>query len=100
MGEHERKQDVLNMAQGDRLISQTIYEDSQTYNKMLFWKELFNKKKRKGIYKRNIALLTLKNNFVPEMIKNYNNRGSNIGKVSMATKEYVARAVLAIIEGV
>lgn len=92
------RQGKLDVEQGKELILGTINSDELYYKKLMLWKDFFNKKKRKGNYKRELAIKGLKYNFVRELIAGYNKEFGNIGRVSDATKEYVARTLLAMIE--
>ena len=95
--QHQRNLDSLNIQQGKKIMLTTIESDQQYYKKLVFWKSVFEAKKARGVYSRELALRGLKNNFVPELIIAYNKRHKE--RVSEETKNWVARASLEMIEG-
>lgn len=98
VSQHQRNVDSLNIAQGKRIIENTINKDQEYYRKLTFWKYVFDRKKKYSKYDRNLAVKGLKNNLIPELINGYNKKHKS-ERVSEATRNWMAKISLGMIEG-
>lgn len=68
-----------------------FYEnDEQLYRQSQAFVENYNRKKKRGVYKKELAIKGIKNNFIPAVIRKYNKEHGNIGIVNAETKQYLA----------
>lgn len=83
------------MSEIDEVLANELelfYEnDSELYKTETAWIINFKRKMKKGIYKSELAIKGIENNFIPMVIKKYRKEVAHIPDVDKATKHFMAQ---------
>lgn len=68
--------------------------DRQLHDTYQLWKKNFDRKKKRGIYSKELAIKGIKNNFVPRILEKYRREVAPLSSVSNENKTALAKLIV------